>query len=70
MAYVNMMVKDHDQDVTEFQQQANSGSNPDLRAWAGKTLTVIQGHDKLIHDIKGQMSGKMSGSSKTSSDRQ
>src|SRR5262249_58802264 len=30
-AYMDMMVKDHEKDLAEFQEQANSGSDPDLK---------------------------------------
>lgn len=42
--YMGMMVKDHQQTVAEFQRQASSGGDPELKAWAGKTLPVLQMH--------------------------
>ena len=50
-AYMDAMVKDHDKDVKEFQEASGKVKDPDLKAWTDKTLAVIQGHDKMAHDI-------------------
>ena len=52
-AYIDAMVKDHDEDVREFKKAAaKTGMDPDLKAWAEKTLTVIEEHDHLAHQDK------------------
>jgi putative membrane protein len=43
-AYMNSMVKDHETDIAEFQKEANSGSNPDLKNFASQTLPTLQQH--------------------------
>jgi putative membrane protein len=43
-AYMNDMVKDHHADVAEFQKEANSGQDPDVKAFAGTTLPTLQEH--------------------------
>jgi putative membrane protein len=43
-AYMSMMVKDHEKDLAEFQKQAKSGSDPDLKAFADKTSKIIEHH--------------------------
>lgn len=48
-AYMAAMVKDHDEDVAEFKKEADSGSDADLKAWAGKTLPTLQMHDDMAH---------------------
>jgi putative membrane protein len=49
-AYLNAMVKDHDGDVKEFKKEASTpGGDPDLKAWAQKTLNVIEQHDHIAH---------------------
>ena len=53
--YMSMMVEDHDKDVAEFQNQAQSGTDADIKAWAAKTLPVLQEHQKLAHDINGKL---------------
>ena len=52
-AYIDAMVKDHDEDVKEFRKAASmSGLDPDVKAWAKKTLNVIEQHDHLAHQDK------------------
>jgi predicted outer membrane protein len=38
------MVQDHKQTVSEFQKQAQSGSDPALKSFAQKYLPIIQQH--------------------------
>lgn len=52
-AYMDAMVKDHDEDVKEFKRaSANSGTDPELKQWAEKTLSVIEQHDHMAHQDK------------------
>ena len=46
-AYMDHMVKDHKQDVAEFKKQADSGKDPQIKAFAAKTLPTLQEHLKL-----------------------
>ena len=43
-AYMDHMVKDHKQDVKEFQKASKDAKDPDVKGFAAKTLTVIEGH--------------------------
>jgi putative membrane protein len=54
-AYVDAMVDDHEHDVKDFQEQANEGKDADLKAFAAKTLPVIQHHLQMIKEIKAKM---------------
>ncbi len=54
-AYIDEMVKDHDQDVKEFEDESKSAKDADLRAWIDKTLPVLKEHQKMAHDIKSKM---------------
>lgn len=52
-AYLDAMVKDHDEDVKEFKKASStSGMDPEVKAWAQKTLTVIEQHDHIAHQDK------------------
>lgn len=52
-AYMDAMVKDHDQDVKEFKRATkNAGTDPELKSWAEKTLSVIEQHDHIAHQDK------------------
>jgi putative membrane protein len=43
-AYTQDMVKDHQQDITEFTHEAQSGQDPALKSFAQETLPVLQQH--------------------------
>ena len=43
-AYMQHMVQDHKKTVADFRKQAQSGSDPDLKAFAQKYLPMIQEH--------------------------
>jgi len=43
-AYTKDMVQDHRQDIAEFKREAQSGQDPALKAFAQKTLPVLQQH--------------------------
>ena len=42
--YMSMMVNDHQKTIADFEKQANSGADPELKAWAQKTLPALQMH--------------------------
>lgn len=43
-AYMDMMVKDHQKTISEFQQASQNQADPQLKAFAQKTLPVIKKH--------------------------
>ena len=43
-AYMSDMVKDHTQDVADFQKEANSGTDSAVKDFASKTLPTLQDH--------------------------
>lgn len=43
-AYMSDMVKDHTQDVAEFQRESNSGADPDVKNFAAQTLPTLRDH--------------------------
>jgi putative membrane protein len=53
--YVDYMAKDHEEDVSEFQKQSQSGGDAEIKAFAAKTLPVIQHHLQMIKEIKSKM---------------
>jgi putative membrane protein len=42
--YMSMMVDDHKKDVALFEKQSTGGTDAELKAWAAKTLPVLQMH--------------------------
>ena len=53
--YVDMMVDDHETDVTDFERQANNGSDPEVKAFAAKTLPVLKKHLEAIKAIQAKL---------------
>jgi putative membrane protein len=49
-AYMSEMLKDHREDVAEFQKEANTGQNPEVKAFAAKTLPTLQEHLRLAEE--------------------
>jgi putative membrane protein len=49
-AYARDMAKDHQTDVASFEKEANSGSNTDLKGFAGSTLPKLRDHLKMAQD--------------------
>ena len=43
-AYMDTMVKDHEKDVKAFEKASKDAKDPDLKAWAAKTLPTLQKH--------------------------
>jgi putative membrane protein len=53
--YINDMVNDHEKDVNELEKALRDAKDPDLRAWAARTLPMIQDHLKMAKDIKAKL---------------
>jgi len=45
-AYMTDMVKDHKTDIALFEREARHGQDPDVKAWAAKTLPTLRDHLK------------------------
>lgn len=50
-AYARDMVQDHQQDIADFQQEATSGKDPALKAFAQKYLPVLKQHLAMAQAI-------------------
>ena len=53
--YMADMVKDHQKDLAEFQNEAKNGSDPDLKAWAAKTSEMVKKHLALAKSVQGKL---------------
>lgn len=42
--YMKEMVDDHEKDVDNFRKQSENGSDPDVKAFASRTLPILQMH--------------------------
>ena len=54
-AYMDMMVKDHEKDLAEFQEEAKNGSDPDVKNFADKTAKMVQEHLNLAKETQGKL---------------
>jgi len=54
-AWLGMMVNDHNKDIAAFDKQAKMGTDPELKAFAKKTLPVLQSHLKMVKAAQGKM---------------
>jgi len=52
--YVRHEVTDHQEMASLLQQEIQSGSDPDVKAFAQKTLPVVQEHLRMAQQLQGQ----------------
>jgi putative membrane protein len=62
-AYAKMMVSDHKKDVSEFEREANSGGNADVKAFASQTLPTLQDHLKMAEQMESSVKSEGKGNS-------
>jgi putative membrane protein len=53
--YIDMMVKDHEKDLAEFQEEAKTGSDPEVKKFADDTAKVVQEHLDLAKETQGKL---------------
>jgi putative membrane protein len=53
--YMQAMVDDHAAAVSRFESAAAQLTDPDLKAWAAKTLPVLQEHHRMAQEILGTL---------------
>jgi putative membrane protein len=51
-AYMTAMVRDHQKDVSEFKTESTGGHDPDVKAFASKTLPTLEDHLKLAQQTE------------------
>jgi putative membrane protein len=50
-AYVQEMLSDHREDVTEFRQQSRNAQDADIKAFAAKTLPTLEHHLSMVQQL-------------------
>ncbi len=50
--YLYNLEEDHKADIKTFEQEAKSGDDADIKAWAAKTLPVLKTHLALVKDAR------------------
>ena len=58
-AYMQMMVKDHEEDVAEFKREASGGSNQTLKDFAAQVLPTLEDHLKEARDVAANRKASM-----------
>ena len=53
--YMTDMVKDHQADLAEFQKEAQSGTDPDVKAFAAKGAKMVSSHLKMAEQTQGKL---------------
>ena len=53
--YIDMMVKDHEKDLAEFQDEAKNGSDSDLKNFADRTAKIVQKHLDLAKQTQSKL---------------
>jgi predicted outer membrane protein len=50
-----MMVQDHQKDLAEFQEEAKSGTDPEVKKFAEDTAKVVQEHLDLAKETQNKL---------------
>jgi len=53
--FIEDMVDDHEKDVSTFQKESQNSTDPDVKAFAAKTLPVLQKHLDTVKGIQSKM---------------
>jgi len=56
--YMSAMVKDHEEDVKEFETQAKDGNEADIKAFAAKTLPTLQDNLRMAQTAAPKVGAK------------
>jgi len=51
-AYAKDMVKDHENDISDFKQEASSGRNAAIKNFASQTLPTLEDHLKMAREMQ------------------
>lgn len=58
--FIEHNVKDHKKDVKEFEKASKSAKDPDVKAFAAKTLPTLQSHLQQAESLEKSLKGKKS----------
>lgn len=53
--YVGMMVDDHEDAVELFEKASKDATDPELKAWATKTLPTLRSHHRMAMDLRAKL---------------
>jgi len=55
--YMDIMVKDHEEDVEKFKKMSGKIEDPELKAWIDKTLPVLEQHHARAKELSKTVEG-------------
>ena len=50
-AYAQAMIQDHEADLRAFQDEAQTGTDPDVKAFAARQVPILQEHLRLVRQL-------------------
>jgi putative membrane protein len=50
--YLKLLDMDHKNDIAEFQKEAKSGDDRDVKSWASKTLPILKEHLAMVQEVE------------------
>ncbi len=53
--FVQHMIQDHQRDIAQFEKESKDGQDPQLKAFAAKTLPTLREHLKLAQDVASKL---------------
>ena len=53
--YMSEMVRDHTEDVAKFERAAEVSSDPDIKAWAARSLPMLRDHLALARQVNSEV---------------
>jgi len=53
--YINMMIKDHQKDIAQYNQEQSSGEDPAVRDYAAHALETLQKHLQKAQDLQNKL---------------
>ncbi len=54
-AYMSEMIRDHTEDVALFERAAEVSSDPDIKAWANRSLPMLRDHLTLARQVNSEV---------------
>lgn len=51
-AYIDHMIKDHEEDIEAFREESNEGKDSELKAWAGEKLPTLEHHLQMAKEAQ------------------
>jgi putative membrane protein len=57
-AYIDAMIKDHNEDIALFRKESKAGKDTDVQSFASMTLPTLQDHLRMAKEVASKVSGE------------